>query len=513
MRLVDDFKTYFKSRENVVGQFKPDEQKEGSDSAKIKGSAWTEKRRYGINDVREHIEGITNLGLSPLLKDNTCYWAAIDIDKYPFNIKKFSIKYKSLPVVPCRTKSGGMHLYFFFTKKQKALHVKKWLEKLVYLLDFEGLGLKNSTRSKIEVFPKQIKVSENAQANWISLPYFANGVRQYAVYKGQKILIDHFFNVIKDNLISNFEEDILNKLIFHDAPPCLQVMALEKVKKGNRDTFLFNTAYFLKQKYPDDWKELLQKINQDYLHSPMELSEIMNKIIPQHEKSDIFYQCKTALTSFCLDKECKTRKYGCGRKNEPVTLIGTLTKVLTNPVSWQIDVNGVVIDLDGTENLINQNLFRLKCVEKLHLFPAKMKQDDWEIIIQEKLENVLITKAPEDADVDAQFWRALKSYALTQSKLDDISQISRGKVYFDGQNNYFKSSDFSIFLKENKRIYNYPDNKIYTMFAGKGLKKVKKRINPTQTPNLWVLPKYPEQDETENLKVPDFSKHDDKEEF
>jgi hypothetical protein len=49
-------------------------------------------------------------------EDDACLWGAIDIDQYPLDhsevLKRLSRL--ELPLVVCRSKSGGAHLYLFF---------------------------------------------------------------------------------------------------------------------------------------------------------------------------------------------------------------------------------------------------------------------------------------------------------------------------------------------------------------------------------------------------------------
>ena len=49
-------------------------------------------------------------------ENGTGIWAAIDEDVYndPQHLKEIvKILYKNLPIIPCYSKSGGLHLYFF----------------------------------------------------------------------------------------------------------------------------------------------------------------------------------------------------------------------------------------------------------------------------------------------------------------------------------------------------------------------------------------------------------------
>jgi len=56
-----------------------------------------------------------SLGSIPIRDDSTCSWGCIDIDTYPLDYTKVisNIRKNNLPFVPCRSKSGGAHLFLF----------------------------------------------------------------------------------------------------------------------------------------------------------------------------------------------------------------------------------------------------------------------------------------------------------------------------------------------------------------------------------------------------------------
>src|SRR5512137_2108994 len=88
--------------------------KNGLAGEKVKGQAKTLTQEVTLELYSKHLEGKSSLGIIPIRDDNTCLFGAIDVDIYKnFDIEEFSKKVYSynLPLVPCRTKSGGVHLY------------------------------------------------------------------------------------------------------------------------------------------------------------------------------------------------------------------------------------------------------------------------------------------------------------------------------------------------------------------------------------------------------------------
>ena len=81
---------------------------------------------------KDHLDGKYRIGLRPELGDE-CVWACIDID--PNDYKNFSKKKTiniianfNLPFIPVVSKSGGLHLFIFFTKPAKIDKVKEKLQ-------------------------------------------------------------------------------------------------------------------------------------------------------------------------------------------------------------------------------------------------------------------------------------------------------------------------------------------------------------------------------------------------
>ena len=77
-------------------------------------------RKPPTDDLWEkHLTGVEpSLGIIPIRADNSCVWGCIDIDQYPIDHKGLVEKIAglNLPLVVCRSKSGGAHC-FLFTKE------------------------------------------------------------------------------------------------------------------------------------------------------------------------------------------------------------------------------------------------------------------------------------------------------------------------------------------------------------------------------------------------------------
>ena len=120
-------------------------------------------------------EGVS-VGIIPINEDNNCRWGCIDIDQYAgFNhldlIKK--IREMKLPLVVCRSKSGGAHVFLFTSDWIPAKTMQDTLSSISATLGYAGC----------EIFPKQIKLQldRGDVGNFLNLPYYdAEGGLRYA---------------------------------------------------------------------------------------------------------------------------------------------------------------------------------------------------------------------------------------------------------------------------------------------------------------------------------------------
>jgi hypothetical protein len=208
------------------------------------GKKYFEKKDYGWSktelkdeDYIEHLKGTRSIGIQPCDDNDQAVFGAIDID--PSNYSTFSpkkyleiIDKKQLPLIPVKSKSGGLHLYIFTKEKVKASEIREFLEDMLFIL-----GLPPST----EVYPKQTTLkSEGADGNksvgsFINIPYFNKNDRVAIFTNGEDMDFDTFMKVVKLNAKSQKElNEIRNGKIsdalvgesdeFKDGPPCLSVI-------------------------------------------------------------------------------------------------------------------------------------------------------------------------------------------------------------------------------------------------------------------------------------------------
>lgn len=150
----------------------------------------------------KHIDGDYPLGVSPVgcsssfIGNDSCSWGCIDIDEYngiDHAALARQLAERELPIVVCRSKSGGAHLLLFVSGTVPAATMQRALE-----IVRDDLGFKGA-----EIFPKQViawdpKATEgtprSTMTGWLNMPYFGgDDTDRYCVGPdGQKKTIDEF---------------------------------------------------------------------------------------------------------------------------------------------------------------------------------------------------------------------------------------------------------------------------------------------------------------------------------
>jgi hypothetical protein len=186
---LEQFMTLFRGFENGHGQHELSGQPDAS--GKIKGKAYTKSFGASEKEYMAHLEGKgVSLGLIPLMADNRCWFGAIDIDvkgdtsplKEPIEQLEARVRKLEFPLVVCRSKSGGAHLYLFCNEPILAKDMHARLAHFSQKLGYGGC----------ELFPKQFtRVNENDRGNWINIAMYGclskEGTTRYCIRNGKQI--------------------------------------------------------------------------------------------------------------------------------------------------------------------------------------------------------------------------------------------------------------------------------------------------------------------------------------
>jgi hypothetical protein len=266
----------------------------GSLKCEIKGTARTVREPPTIALWEKHLKGERPLGVIPIREDGKCKWGSIDVDQYEENFLELinTASRAKLPLVACRSKSGGLHLYLFLIEWTPAELVVRALKRVARSLRL----------TKSEIFPKQTQLAagNGDLGNWILAPYLGStyggklkeqcGITQ----TGGEMSLGAFLNVAEDKRVSPAQLDELSGENKNDddsesdndaedgavvaaqyLAQCLERLAAAEIGKRN---ITLNKVAFLMGRYVGagwiDENEVREKLLEAALRSGLDHQEI-----------------------------------------------------------------------------------------------------------------------------------------------------------------------------------------------------------------------------------------------
>jgi|TARA_R100001480_G_scaffold5526_1_gene12422 hypothetical protein len=431
---IERFKNIFTGLERAHGVTKIGES--NGNGTKVKGQSFVKREPVTDELWNLHLQGKESLGIIPINDDNQCIWGCIDIDSYAgFDHKKLISKIKNLnlPLVVCRSKSGGAHVFLFTSEYATA---KLMRDKLVQIRAVLGYG--NS-----EVFPKQTELkSQDDTGNFLNLPYF-NGdssVRYAFKEDGEAATLDDFYLLYESKKINNQELETLHikrpETKYSDGPPCIELMSENKIGEGGRNNALFHYGVYAKQKWPDGWKSKLIVFNESAMEKPLSDSEV-DIVVKQHDKKDWGYKCNDQpMCSLCDKTLCRSRKFGIGQE----VLFPNLTDLqvidLEDPY-YYLNVDGERLKLESVKHLRQQSLFQEACMVQLKNRPPTLKEKDWVHITNILLNNAEVTEPAEGLRTEDQLKNHLEEFCLNRLSSTDRTDLPKGGVWNNNGYHHF----------------------------------------------------------------------------
>lgn len=416
--------------------------------------------------INKHLSGEFGVGICPVSQDGKCFFGVIDIDVYNNTIKRvlYFIKEYQLPLLPFRSKSGGLHLYLMLSRSVAAKTMRSLLEEISYYFALKNIYGDN----KVEIFPKQNK-AEGFGSN-ITLPYF-NCENPYTYLydtDGEAVPFKQALEIIQKHLTTaEAVKECLEKLPYNDAPPCIQRILLSECigdASSGRNNFLFSYAVYAKKKYGTGFESYVEGVNKMF-KVPLEASEV-NNICSSVSKGEYIYKCADIpCKGFCDKVSCKKREYGLGRDKSHFTGIdyGQLYRYMAAEpyYIWELRLNGqtewknVLFKDEGF--LLDQKTFAKMCVRYLNQAPMQVSANDWYNIINSVLPNIREVEVKMENDTSGlSTLRTMFISYLTnkQAKRDSPYQIHVGlsvyqKVKGVGKY-YFTHTGFCTYLRNQK---------------------------------------------------------------
>ena len=438
---------------------------------KIKTKITNNEGKVDESLLLNHLEGKFGVGVCPVNAEGKCFFGVLDIDYYKPKIKRILhfIREYQLPLLPFRSKSGGLHVYLMMSKAVSAKTMRELLAQISYYFSLDTLYGK----SKVEIFPKQDKAEGFGSS--VTLPYF-NAENPYTYLldlDGNMVEFKEALPYIQEHFTSvEAVKDALDKLPYNDAPPCIQRILLSEEVGGEdsgRNNFLFSYAVYAKKKYGNGFEDYVREVNESF-ECPLEDSAV-EQTCESVKNNEYLYKCKDVpCDSFCNKSECRKREYGLGKDKGHFTGIdyGQLFRYMTAEpyYVWKLRLNGqeqwkdVIFKDEGY--LLDQKNFAKMCVRYLNQAPMQVSNNDWYAILNSVLPNVQDVEVKEESDTSglSMLKNAFIQYLSNKQARRDcpyqvrvglcVRQTEKGVTKY-----YFTHRGFSDYLRNQKISFDY----------------------------------------------------------
>lgn len=472
-QLAAAFHDLFRGLERAHGEYRL--MAKAKPGKKNVGKALTVQEAVTDEVWEAHLAGDTGLGVVPINDDAQVMFGAIDIDKYDVDILDVEARCASmrLPLLPTRTKSGGVHCYVFCRVPTQAQFVRAKLEEWAVALGFGGS----------EIFPKQNALLSNKDTgSWINMPYFAaatGDTERYGIYKGEPLSARDYVERARKLRVT---QEQLQQLAlpeveeFVEGPPCLQSLARSGFPEGMRNNGLFAVGVYLKKRFPDEWAQHMAAYNVRFMRPPLHDAEV-RQLVKTLTRKEYNYTCdKPPIKAFCNREICRTREHGIGKGEADwgIVIDSDALKILTDPPYWIITVNGHRMQFFA-EELMRQATFQQACFERIAFWPPPLAGDKWRAEVNKILQNAQEIEAPPDAGTEGELDYLLNQFCTVFPRAETREEILTGKPFVEDGRVLFRSADFRAFL----------DSKRFRVVNGSKLFQLARTLGVTHQ-QLWV---------------------------
>jgi len=490
-----------------VHVYLPEEEK---DQIKKKGKNYTEKSIPKPENYADHLNGIRGIGIIPVV-EGTCKFCEIDIDVYGEDLAMFvkAIYRNGMPLIPFRSKSGGLHLCTFYKDFIDADVAISNARRLASLLSVDKfLASQNTKRAgAVEIFPKQKRVDAGAKGSWINLPYYyAEHGTQCAIGMEKDMSFDEFLVYAQKHLQTvETVKSFFDNLPFQDAPPCLQTIYMMDAMDytEGRNNYLFSFGTYLKKAHEEFWESKLYEINSS-MSRPLPIDELEATVMQSLRKKDYSYMCSVSpCVLYCNKAVCKTREYGVGKDLGYFSTLeyGELVQYKQDQpyYEWMIREQGkedwVTFRFRDETEIIGQDRFLQLCVRFLHVLPPRLKAPVWAKIVNQGLQELRIVDIAEEYDVSpVTVFKAFFYDFVTTNKARTKEQVSLGRVWYekDTKSYMFRATDCLKYVKFKKNFTAFRDSEFIAKFRDIGAFPQRMRIvigDETRQISVWSVTK------------------------
>ena len=433
----------------------------------------------------DHLAGKAALGVVPIMAGDLCRWGCIDIDQYhdlSHADLVAEIAAREMPLVVCRSKSGGAHLFAFATEPVPAATVRRALQAVA-----AALGYKPST----EVFPKQVSAAEKEKGgSWLNMPYFRGEETDRYAYKagGLAMTVSEFLSAAEAAAVpASVLEGVASGAsqpkakaggaVGGDAPRSLGdarrrlsafAKELESVPKGESNTLLNNAALAMGGWHRDT------DISRDAVETALRTAFEAHKLAVGASQAEADAEFSEVWPRAFEDGIAGYEFRGASGGNYPV--FEKVVRIMGgDETEFEVRLVGCEMFIANARQMARYGDFLVRCVSVGKMF-LPMKQDAWAQLVTPALAGAEIRHLPVSETLEGQIFDALDEFCTNRHASDRVEDCLLRKaalVEEDGRY-YFRHKDFFDYLGNDSR----------NTFRGVSSEKVGRTLNAIGTDSV-----------------------------
>jgi hypothetical protein len=153
----------------------------------------------------------------------------------------------------------------------------------------------------------------------------------------------------------------------------------------------------------------------------------------------------------------------------------------SEPPMWILSIEGVRTEVE-TEDILSQERFKIVCVNTINKIPGKMKNEEWDKFMRNKLSSIEIIEVPRETRMSDRITDHLTRYFATTPPARSPTDINIGRWVDEPDGYYTRGSDFMDYLK--RQNIEFDARKVWVLMMDLGVKPIYYRKN-----ECWIVPK------------------------
>ncbi|MCV0396763.1 MAG: hypothetical protein K5872_20905 [Rhizobiaceae bacterium] len=366
---------------------------------------------------RQHLAGERPLGVIPLREDGMCRWGVIDSDDYTLTLADIlaAAKKERLPLLVCRSKSGGAHLFLFCAD---------WVPQASMARALAAM------RTRLGIVKGELFPPEHGTGNWLNMPYFGGDQTDRWYAKTEGGLAGTVYEFLRDAEATRVGPEELDRLASSAARPVapgrkppaeatedqraraerdLERHAAEigRLKEGARNTTLYGRAKDMAPMVEAGW------MNRD---------RVVNVLLRAALESELPHGEALATIENGL-RDGRDRPLPDAEEDRRPQIERIVVWTGGEDVLWDVHLAGHGVLKAKPKDVMNFSIFNTLCAAHLYVSFHNMKVNEWSDAVYAALRHREVREIPADETLDSRFLLQLQSFLTDRHRAENKSEI------------------------------------------------------------------------------------------